>query len=150
MKRSVLACALLITSAGAAAQIYECTDAQGNKEFAQACPPGTVQQVQKSGGAATSPASPAPASKSLAEQEAEFRKRVLEKKEAETKAEQEEKKAQQTENNCNDSRSRLKALQEGLRITRVDPNTGERSFLDDSTRQAEIVKAQQAVDSWCK
>jgi hypothetical protein len=41
-------------------------------------------------------------------------------------------------------------LQDGIRISRTDPNTGERSFLEDNDRPAEIEKAQKAVATWCK
>jgi hypothetical protein len=41
-------------------------------------------------------------------------------------------------------------LQEGHRISQIDPRTGERVFLEDSARAGEIAKAQQAADSWCK
>jgi len=151
MRLTLMCTVLLAASAVANAQIYECTDSAGNKEFAQVCPPGTVQQKQKNsaGTGSSTPSGDAAAPKSLAEQEAEFRKRALEKKEAEAKAEKDQKDAQDAAANCNDARSQLKALQEGARIAKTDPNTGERSFLQDSDRPEEIAKAQKAVDSWC-
>ena len=36
------------------------------------------------------------------------------------------------------------------RIARTNPNTGERSYLTDAERPAEIANAQKAVTSWCK
>jgi hypothetical protein len=61
----------------AAAQIYECTNAKGGKEYAQSCPPGTVKQRQVvEGGAAGAPAAGGAAGpKAIDQQEIEFRKR---------------------------------------------------------------------------
>jgi hypothetical protein len=41
-------------------------------------------------------------------------------------------------------------LQEGQRISQIDPRTGERIFIEDPQRPAEIARAQQAVNSNCK
>ena len=57
--------------------------------------------------------------------------------------------AKDAERNCLEARSNLKQLQEGMRVSRVDPRTGERSFLDDKERPGEIASAQRAVDNWC-
>ena len=53
------------------------------------------------------------------------------------------------ERNCFDARSQLRALQDGQRISRTDPRTGERIVLDDKDRPAEIATAQKNVDNWC-
>ncbi|HUO44541.1 MAG TPA: DUF4124 domain-containing protein [Burkholderiales bacterium] len=151
MMRSIATGAVLLAaSVSAGAQIFECTDAQGNKEFAQVCPPGTVQQKQRSSGASSpaAPAGDAPASKSIAEQEAEFRKRALEKKEAEAKAAKDAADAQKTEEECNKARANLEALETGQRITIPGAN-GERTYLEDADRPAQIASAKEAVNSWC-
>jgi len=149
-----MGCALMLLAGAAAGQIMECVDAKGNKEYAQTCPPGTVKETKlmKSGaGAASSGAgSAAPAGKSLAEREAEFKKRNLERQEAEAKAAKQQAESKDSERACNDARAQLRSLQEGQRIARVDPNTGERSFLEDKDRPGEIANAQKAVDNWCK
>src|SRR5208282_595384 len=151
MMRFILTCMALMASNLVSAQVFECTDANGNKEFAQVCPPGTAQQKQKSGAAtpsSTVPASNAAAPKSLAEQEAEFRKRALEKKEAAAKEAKDQQDAKTAESNCADARAQLQALQNGGRMSKPGPN-GERSFLEDADRPVEIEKMQKAVDSWC-
>ena len=153
MKRLLMGCAAMLVTQAAMGQIMECVDAKGNKEYAQTCPPGTVKETKlmKGGTGASSPSTgtSAPAAKSLAERNAEFRKRNMERQEAEAKAEKAKAESKDAERNCNNARSQLKALQEGQRIARVDPNTGERSFLSDEDRPAEIANAQKAVDSWC-
>jgi hypothetical protein len=152
MKRLLIGCAAILAAGAAAGQVLECVDAKGNKEYAQTCPPGTVKETKlmKGGTGASSPrtGASAPATKSLAERDAEFRKRNMERQEAEAKAEKAKAESKDAERNCNNARSQLKALQEGQRILRFDPN-GERSFLSDEDRPAEIANAQKAVASWC-
>jgi hypothetical protein len=105
----------------------------------------------KGGGAASGAGTaPVPAAKSLAERDAEFRKRNLERQETEAKAEKEKAESKDAERHCNDARAQLRQLQDGMRIARTDPNTGERSFLEDKDRPAEIASAQKSADSWCK
>jgi hypothetical protein len=156
---------VLTMCAGAAtAQVFECTNARGVKEFAQFCPPGTVQQRQigKSGvsigGDAAVPAPvPAdaaagavPAAPKPVDAEAEFRKRMNERQEAEAKAAKEKAQAEEGEQNCLQARAQLQALQDGQRISRFDPATGERIVLGDDDRTEEIARQQSTVDRWCK
>ena len=154
MKRLLISCVAMLLAGHATAQVLECVDAKGKKEYAQTCPPGTVKETKlmKSGGdaAGAGTAKPAPAAKSLAERDAEFRKRSLERQETEAKADKEKAESKEAERNCNDARAQLKQLQDGMRIARIDPKTGERAFLEDKDRPAEIASAQKAVDSWCK
>ena len=152
MKRFLIGCAAILAAGAAAAQVMECVDAKGRKEYAQTCPPGTVKEskLMKGGTGGTSGAAPGPAAKSLAEREAAFRKRNMERQEAEAKAEKEKADSKIAERNCSDARAQLRALQDGMRIARTDPNTGERSYLSDADRPAEIANAQKAVASWCK
>lgn len=154
MKRLLISCVAMLLASQATAQVLECVDAKGKKEYAQTCPPGTVKETKlmKSGGGAAGAgtANPVPAAKSLAERDAEFRKRNLERQETEAKADKEKAESKEAERHCNDARAQMRQLQDGLRIARTDPNTGERSFLEDKDRPAEIASAQKAVDSWCK
>ncbi|MBI4189058.1 MAG: DUF4124 domain-containing protein [Betaproteobacteria bacterium] len=152
MKRLLTGLAAMLVTGAAAGQILECVDAKGKKEYAQTCPPGTIKETKlmKSGAGAASPGAAVPAGKSLAEREVEFRKRNAERQEAEAKAAKEQADAKDAQRNCDDARAQLKQLQDGRRIARADPNTGERSFLEDKDRPAEIERAQQGVDNWCK
>ena len=153
MKQLPTVCAAMLVAGVAYGQVLECVDAKGNREFAQICPPGTVKEtvLMKNRPGAPSPGAPAagPAAKSPAEREAEFRKRNLERQEAEAKEEKAKAGAIEAARHCSNARSRLKTLQDGMRILRADPNTGERSYLPDQDRPREISDAQQAVDSWC-
>jgi hypothetical protein len=154
---------LTMVAGVATAQVFECTNARGVKEFAQYCPPGTVQQrqISKSGvtiggdGAATAPvpveAGAAPAApKPFDTQDAEFRKRMVERQEAEAKAAKDKAQAEEGEQNCLQARAQLQALQDGQRIARFDPATGERIVLGDDDRAEEIERQRGTVDRWCK
>jgi hypothetical protein len=149
MNRLLTLCMSMLLTNVAAAQIFECIDAKGRREYAQVCPPGTAKEtlLMKSGAGASGPT---PAGTSLGERDADFKKRALERQEAETKADKANAEAKDAERNCGDARSQLKLLQDGGRIGRTDPVTGERSFLEDADRPAEIARAQKAVDGWCK
>jgi len=148
MKRLLIGCAAILAAGAAAGQVLECVDAKGRKEYAQTCPPGTVKETKLM---KSSPgASPGAAAKSQAEREAGFRKRNMERQEADAKAEKEKAESKIAERNCTDARAQLKQLQDGQRIARTNPNTGERSYLTDEERPAEIANAQKAVASWCK
>lgn len=152
MKRLLIGCAAILAAGAAAGQVLECVDAKGKKEYAQTCPPGTVKETKlmKSSAGATSAGAPGTAAKSLAEREAGFRKRAMERQEADAKAEKEKAEAKIAARNCTDARAQLKQLQDGQRIARIDPNTGERSYLADAERPAEIANARKAIASWCK
>ncbi len=147
MKRLLIGCAAILAAGAAAGQVLECVNAKGKKEYAQTCPPGTVKETKlmKSGAGASGTAA-----KSLAEREAGFRKRAMERQEADAKAEKEKAESKIAERNCTDARAQLKQLQDGQRIARLDPNTGERSYLTDAERPAEIANARKVIASWCK
>jgi hypothetical protein len=153
MRRMLIGCTLLLATGAATAQVMECIDAKGTKTITQFCPPGTVKENKlMKGGAGPGPAggssAPAPA-KSLADRDADFKKRTLDRQEAETKAAKEKSESADTERNCLDARAQLRALQDGQRIARTDPKTGERTVLDDKDRPGEIAAAQKSVDQWC-
>src|SRR3972149_10278308 len=152
MKRLLIGCAAILAAGAAAGQVLECVDAKGKKQYAQSCPPGTVKETKlmKSSAGAASAGASGTAAKSLAEREAGFRKRALERQEADAKAEKEKAEAKIAERNCTDARAQLKQLQDGQRIARIDPNTGERSYLTDAERPAEIANARKAGDGWGK
>jgi hypothetical protein len=152
MRRPTLICILTIFAPAAAAQVFECTDANGVRQYAQFCPPGTVQQRQVSrggeGSGETGAAGPAP--KSINAQELEFRKRLLERQDAETKATQEQARAEEFERNCVEARTQLQAAEEGQRLQTFDPATGERVQMGDEERAAEVERQRKSIAQWCK
>lgn len=147
--KTIVAIALLALSAGAyAGQINKCVDAAGKVVGYGDCPPGSRSEASNVKSAP--PAAPAPAAKSAAEKDAEYRKRQLEKKEAEEKSSKKAEVAAQNERACADSRAYLKSLQAGNRITRNDPKTGERVFLQDNEYASEIARVQKNIDANCR
>ena len=99
---------------------------------------------------ATAPAAPNTpnAPKTYAERDAEFRKRQQERADNERKAQEEQQKAAQKAAECERSRGYLRALEDGVRITRTDP-AGNRAYLDDAQRAAEMDRMRKAVRELC-
>src|SRR3954469_8000 len=105
--RLALASALVACAPGAAAQIYECTNGAGVKEFAQFCRPGTVQQRQVTKGSEagaeggrTNVQNTGSTPKSIELQAAEFKQRTAERQEAETIAAETKSRADEAELYC--------------------------------------------------
>jgi hypothetical protein len=116
----------------------------------------TVLPSQPSGGATETPAHAAsdtarPASgapKTVAEQEMEFRKRQQERADAEKKAQEEQSRASAKAAECERAKGYLRTLEEGIRIARTDAS-GNREFLDDTQRAAEVERTRKIVESTC-
>jgi len=148
MKIVIAILALVLAPLAAQAQIMKCVGAGGRVEFASACPPGTKAE---STGIRNNPTAPSSgAQKSLAERDAEFRKRRTEQQEEAKKADEKAKESAERRENCQNAQTYLRSLQSGQRIAKSDPKTGERIFLDDADRQSEIARAQRTVDLNCK
>ena len=132
----------------AAAQIFECIDANGNKEFAQKCAPGTVKQREVAKGGASNPVGNSPPQTSYKEQEFAFRQRQLEREASESKAAAA---AEDAARKCQAARARVTALENARRLSAgIDPQTGQVRYLDDSERAAATGKARDAVSAYCK
>ncbi len=86
--------------------------------------------------------------KTTAELEMEFRKRQQERADAEKKARDEETKAAAKATDCERARGYLRALEDGLRIERTDA-AGNREYLDDAQRNAEIERTRKAMQANC-
>lgn len=87
--------------------------------------------------------------KTIAEREAELRRKQKTDKEAADKAAQEQAKKDATQEYCNQAKLSLNALQQDVRIMEIDAK-GERSYLGDEQRQQRIAKAQQDISKNCK
>jgi hypothetical protein len=77
------------------------------------------------------------------------RKKAEEEKAAQKKAE-DEKAAAQRADDCLRARSYQRSLQDGMRIVRTNPSTGEREVLDDKARADEMRRAQESIQSNCR
>ena len=152
----------------ALSQAYKWRDEKGGMVFSDQPPPSNIPRANilqapkltpsvaaKSGAPATGGASatapagkpapkPAAAPKSTAEQEADYKKRQLE---AQKKAKEDGDKSAQEQQRvaaCASLQQALKGLEGGQRVSRVDEK-GERYFINDDQRAADIAKAKQEL-----
>jgi hypothetical protein len=151
--KQLIACIVLIAPLAAHAQLMKCVGSDGRVEYAAECPPGTKGQstgIQSTREGPSSSGAPATKQKSLAESEVDFRKRQTEGAEAQKKAEAKAAEVAQRREACDRAQTYLRSLQEGQRISRIDPKTGERVFLEDADRAAEVTRARNVADANCK
>lgn len=153
---------LAFASATVQAQIMKCVGKDGRIEYAASCPAGTNQ---KDTGVSNKPAAPpAPVSKSddksdskdkaapktTADRDAEFRKRLAEQKEAETKAAAKATNTADQQRACQSAQANLLALRNRQRMIRIDPRTGERTVYEDADYQRELPVTERLVMENCK
>jgi len=160
MKRTLFFALAMAFAAASFAQQYKWVDKDGKTQYGDIPPPG-VKATRLKGSAAPTGA-PAAESKAAAkdakaaakgpltpaEQEAEFRRRQLE---AQKSRDKDEKTAQERETrraNCANAQDHVRFLESGQRISRTDAK-GERYFVDDDQRAAELAKARKAAGDWC-
>jgi hypothetical protein len=151
--RIVIALVVFLAPFAAYGQLMKCVGSDGRIEYAAECPPGTKGQqtgISTTREGPSSSGAPAEKQKSLAEREADFRKRQTEGAESRQKAETKAAEAAQKREACERAQLYLRSLQDGQRIARIDPKTGERVYLDDPERPAEIARAQSVVNSNCR
>ena len=92
---------------------------------------------------------PAPnAPKTIAEREMEFRKRQQERADSDKKAAEEQTKNATKTAECERARGYMKSLEDGIRIQRTDAS-GNREFLDDAQRAAEVDRTRKIIQSTC-
>lgn len=147
----IIALFVMLAPVAVHGQMLKCVSKDGKVEYASQCPDGTKElQTGIKNTPGQSAAKDAPQQKSISERDADFRKRQLEGNEARQKEEAKaaEKAAQRED--CERAQVYLKSLQEGQRIAQVDPKTGERVFIDDASRPAEVARMQKVVQSTCK
>lgn len=148
----VIAVLMMVAPLAAHGQLLKCISTDGRVEYASDCPPGTKAQQTgiKSSTGGPPPSKAAPAQKSLAEREADFRKRQMERQETQAKDDKKAAELKEKSQICEQAQGYLRGLQAGERIARYDPKTGERAYLEDSARAGEIASAQRQVDQSCK
>lgn len=84
----------------------------------------------------------------MAEKNAEFRKRQLEREDREKKGAEEAKLASDKARNCERAQEYQRSLEAGVRISRTDKN-GERSDLSDEQRERELGETRRVLNE-CK
>jgi hypothetical protein len=158
---------MLVGACGAAAAQYVWLDEKGTKQFSDRPPPSSVPAnriLKQPGGAGISPSSAAvtsassvpaqsaaarpDAEKTIAEKNADFRKRQLEREDKEKKLAEEAKLASDKARNCERAHEYQRTLESGERISRKDKN-GEHAFLTDEQRQRELGETRRILNE-CK
>jgi len=129
-------------------EIYTWKDASGKTHYSDTPPPGAATKKMR-GGAQPGNSTPSTTSKSVAEQDMEFRKRQQASEKGRAQVEQEKSSSDEARNNCEQAKRQLQALESGQRMSRVN-EAGENIPMDDEARAKEIEQTRKSVQSWCK
>lgn len=146
MRLLALAAASLLAASAVNAQIYQWKDEQGKTIISDKPPVGSVAKSRKI--ETSAPDSSANPSKSIADRDLEFRKRLKESETQADTAKKEKADAAAKKDNCERAQKHLQVLQSGERIALRD-DKGERYFMDDAQRLQEQAKANEAVKAHC-
>jgi hypothetical protein len=148
----IIALFVMLAPLAAHAQLLKCVGKDGKVEYAAQCPSDTKEQQTGIRSTKEGPTTntKAPAQKSTAEREADFRKRQTDQQTAAAKQAEDAKDTEARKANCDNARAHLAGLESGGRVVKIDPATGERSHLDDDERIKAIAQARASVDGWCK
>lgn len=159
-----------VLAAPATAQQWKWRDAGGRVTVSDRPPPSSVAErdiLQRPGSPARAPA-PAPAAaapaaapviagvdpdlearKQKADREEEARKKAEQDAEAAKRKAEEERIAAAKADNCNRARAHLRAIEDGVRLAKVD-DKGERVVFDDKMRAEEAARARAIIGSDCR
>lgn len=153
MRRALVVAALWAAGAvlctagsGGAAPVYKCVDAKGFTQYSEKPVPGCrgtevdIQPLPPPSGAER------PESRDLAEQERGFKRRQIEREEAEKQAASE---MQQRAKRCQQVQSELSRYTNSRRVVQADAK-GERSFMPDDERDRRIAALQGEVAKNCR
>lgn len=149
--KSYLLLALLLFSVDSHAALNKWVDSSGKVHYSDEPPPANsrVEAVNIPADAGnTSPTSATSATASIAEQEVEFKKAKKAREEKEKEAAKLQNAARAKQQNCDLARSNLRVMEDSPRVATYGAN-GERSYLDDATRQQRTEEAQKTVSQYC-
>lgn len=137
---------LMFLAAGAAAQAYKWTDAQGKVHFSDEPPPD--RKADKMTIKPAVPGNPDAAARSrdwkTQLEESRLRQHQQQKHEA-----TEQRNRQATENRCQSARNDLDTLQRERPVYRVNKD-GQREYLEDKDRQAALQRVQDRIAAYCR
>ncbi len=148
--------ALMFFSGSSLAAANKWIDDQGRVHYSDQIPPAhakdqsTVYTSTPAIPVDASPVSGVPASDKAATAKGETKNDSAAKKAAADKAAQEAAMKAQNQANCLGAKQNLANLKDGMRIATIDPNTGERSYMDDAQRQKSMDDAQQQISKFCQ
>lgn len=142
---------LLAGQAVAGEYIYQWKDKSGQYVYSDNPPPGNIpsRRLRRDAVGEVTVQESAPAVKTTADQELELKKRQQEQAEKQAKADKESADAKTRSQNCEMAKNQLNALESGQRIARFNAQ-GEREFLDDAQRAAEVDRTRKIIADSCK
>jgi hypothetical protein len=169
MRRKPLLLLMIGLALAASAQAqWKWKDAKGNVQYSDRPPPvgtpdkdilqrppsaprivGVVPAGQPASAASAPAPRPAASAPTKAEQDAAARQKQEQDRDNAKQKEEERRVAEQKRENCSRAQANLRDLQSGVRITRTN-EAGERVFMDDVQRQAEVERARQLITSECR
>ena len=150
--RCLLMATALLASLPALAQ-YSWIDSKGHRVYSDLPPPPDIPQqniLSRHGTPVSAPAPVAPASAASGQDQAlEEKKQAADAAEAARKKAEELKLAAQRADNCQRARTSLAGLQSGARVMQFNAQ-GERSYMTDEQRAAEVQRVQGVIGSDCR
>ncbi|MFL6673234.1 MAG: DUF4124 domain-containing protein [Massilia sp.] len=152
--------AALLFAAGLAQAQYAWIDANGTRQYSDRPPPPStpaariLKAPQPAALLTEAPAAPAPAAEvankkgppSLAERDADFRKRQQDQARQEQKAADDAQRREAQAENCASARQYKAQLQSGIRVADTAAN-GERTFISDQDRAARLAKTNRILEA---
>jgi hypothetical protein len=149
--KELLTICLLFTSLNASAALNKWIDADGKVHYSDIVPADVTAQKIRNSSAPTpnTSASGVPAQKTIAEQDADWKKAKKAKEETAQKADLEKEAVAIKQKNCENARRNQASYENSPLIVSYD-SKGERSFLDDAGRKQQIDEAKKAVEKYCK
>jgi hypothetical protein len=155
MRLLVSLAVVLAASPAFAQQMYKWVDQAGKVHYSDQPPPETAKGGKKleiraapAGASGTTTAAAPAGAKSAADLDMDFRKRQLQKAEADQKAKKDAEANVEKQKNCTEAKNRMTSLERGGRVSRYGPN-GEQQFLTDEEIAREVVAQRKVIDSWC-
>jgi len=151
---------LCVATLPAAAQ-WKWKDARGQVVISDTPPPREIPErdvlqkpnlvVQRQAPAAVAASAPSPeaAAKAKVDPELEARRKKTEAEQQEKQKAEEAKVAALRADNCKRARAYVETLNSGIRLTRLN-DKGEREYLDDDQRAAEMQRARQGIETDCR
>lgn len=146
---------VLMFAGGVNADVYRWVDKDGKVQYSDQPPlSGEAKKMKKktkdlsNAAPATSGAAAKPAA-SAADQELEFRKRKMEKEEAEKKKQADKETGEKNKGYCNNLRGELQSHKDGGRIVQYN-DKGERVALDDNERAQSQARLEERIVKECK
>ena len=149
MKTFALACLLALPLAAGAQQMYRWIDEGGRVHFTDTPPPESAKKSEKIEVKPTPPSGPVTAPGDYRKKELETRgDRLQKEQEAKRAAYDEARAAELKKARCRDAQSQLQVLRMQRPVFQTNEK-GERVFLDDKDRQAELDKWQERAKTYC-